>query len=175
MNTAYLIERKHSQLTVSGKGARLSKSHELTRPERQELFKRLSVLSNGLQPMQQTEAKQRYSYLRLVLAAEKLTAEEAKLMLAEAADVLGKYPRWAFDQVLDEYRHGRLGDGKFVPKIAELAIEIRKRIEPFQTEKARIEQILHAQVQEERIEYSEEHRSMMLKKFEDLSAELRRA
>ena len=58
--------------------------------------------------------------------------DQGKLTDAVAQEYLrvtSELPQWAVDQVIQEYRDGKRGDGRFVPKPPQLAANIRKVVE----------------------------------------------
>ena len=58
--------------------------------------------------------------------------DQGKLTDAVAQEYLrvtSEFPQWAVDQVIQEYRDGKRGDGRFVPKPPQLAADIRKVVE----------------------------------------------
>lgn len=92
-----------------------------------------------------------------------------KAIAADYAEAVQGIPEWAIAEASDDYRHGRIGNGKFAPTPGELAKEARFRFEAY----VRREQERRAEARQ--IAENRERREMLASRTPEQKERVRRA
>jgi hypothetical protein len=74
--------------------------------------------------------------------------EDARDLTMQAASDLRDVPLWALWESADDFRRGKIGDGKMRPKTGQLRKDAKKRAESFDNEGALIDKVLSAPIAE---------------------------
>lgn len=83
----------------------------------------------SLQPMKRTEVATELATLFALMGSQKQDKELEKAINQEYLRVAEDIPDWAMKQAIMNYRDGKIGEGKFVPKPPELAAAARRLVE----------------------------------------------
>jgi len=90
------------------------------------------------------------------VTSSKLTSDDYRDYLEEAAAALASYPQWHLERVISRFRRGAAGHAAHAPTVPQLAEEARRLMDPWVHEAVDIRKVLNARPITERYRSPEE-------------------
>jgi len=172
--TSQALDTRIRQLTSALEptaGRQLSISSRLapTATEREALSKRMHELADALTPANHDTIIRLVGFMRGAFPAMAASEAERAASLRVYASALRSYPEWAIADACRGAVEGRIGDGRYAPTAPVLVAECDRLVAPLRAERARISDILNAEVYHEP---DPEEKARVMAAFAEVSREL---
>ena len=110
--------------------------------ERHGLEAHLANLNQALSGCRESDVVKHVAVLRMAMAKAGGTAGQEEQVLMTYAMVLSELPLWAISRACKDFLHGRVGDGRFAPTPAEIAMRCRVLMARYVEDRVKIERVL---------------------------------